>query len=470
MHAPTLAPRSPLAFPFPAPSLPAGGLGEDAAYFVPGLCLPKGLDALLPVYQRALMHGAPDARESAATGIGELVELTSPEALKPLYVKITGPLIRVMADKFPWGVKAAILRTLAIVIDSGGAALKPFQPQLQTTFVKALTDPTQAVRSRAAAALGRLMAISTRLDPLVNELAAGVAGTTGGIRESQLEALTAVFAGAGDKVTPPVRAKALETVEPLLGDAESDHVERCLAGAAVGAALRHAEPALAGEVLGRLAFAPGRDDDAGGSAVAVDPSKDGRCAAIKGALKHGAPGCAPHAPALAAHVTKAATNEHAAIRGWGARTAGYFLAATAPTAGDDATAAAYAAAAPPVLAALTKLMADPVADVRKAAIDGAKRYGKASPGHALTAGGCAALLPPLINIAARESGNMVLRTAADHALAYLSQVHAPSAGALAAACATVVPAADGAWLATYAPRMLKRLGSAHSDDDDEDAD
>ena len=34
------------------------------------------------------------------------------QALKPYFVKITGPLIRVVADKFPWAVKAAILKTL----------------------------------------------------------------------------------------------------------------------------------------------------------------------------------------------------------------------------------------------------------------------------------------------------------------------------------------------------------------------
>jgi hypothetical protein len=34
------------------------------------------------------------------------------QALKPYFVKITGPLIRVVADKFPYAVKTAILKTL----------------------------------------------------------------------------------------------------------------------------------------------------------------------------------------------------------------------------------------------------------------------------------------------------------------------------------------------------------------------
>ena len=61
--------------------------------------------------------------------------MSGAEALRPLWVKITGPLIRIAADKLPWAVKAAILQTLSQIIARGGAALRPFQPQLQTTCV-----------------------------------------------------------------------------------------------------------------------------------------------------------------------------------------------------------------------------------------------------------------------------------------------------------------------------------------------
>lgn len=52
--------------------------------------------------------------------------------------------------------------------------LKPFLPQLQTTFVKALNDPNRAVRLKAASALGQLITIHTRVDPLFTELHTGV--------------------------------------------------------------------------------------------------------------------------------------------------------------------------------------------------------------------------------------------------------------------------------------------------------
>ncbi len=54
--------------------------------------------------------------------------------------------------------------------------LKPFLPQLQTTFVKALNDPNRSVRLKAASALGKLIVIHMRVDPLFTELHSGVKG------------------------------------------------------------------------------------------------------------------------------------------------------------------------------------------------------------------------------------------------------------------------------------------------------
>ena len=116
---------------------------------LPGLCQKNGLKPLLPMFQHALLKGTPVMREHAAAGIGELICLTSPDALKPFIIKLTGPLIRIMHDRFPRGVKIAILDTLISLIDMGGARLRPFLPQLQTTFVK--VRPPSPVRSSVTA-------------------------------------------------------------------------------------------------------------------------------------------------------------------------------------------------------------------------------------------------------------------------------------------------------------------------------
>lgn len=55
-----------------------------------------------------------------------------------------------------------------------GLALKPFLPQLQTTFTKALQDSNRGVRLKAADALGKLISIHVKVDPLFTELLNGI--------------------------------------------------------------------------------------------------------------------------------------------------------------------------------------------------------------------------------------------------------------------------------------------------------
>ena len=59
-----------------------------------------------------------------------------------------GPLIRIIGDRFAWQVKAAILHTLGLLIGKAGPGLKPFVPQLQTTFLKCLSDQVTLASSR----------------------------------------------------------------------------------------------------------------------------------------------------------------------------------------------------------------------------------------------------------------------------------------------------------------------------------
>lgn len=94
--------------------------------------------------------------------------------------------------------------------------LKPFLPQLQTTFVKALSDTTFEVRDQAAVALGKLMGMHTRVDPLVTELMSGIKEATGGIRTAMLGALQRVLLSAGDKLKPEVRAKVAPPLFEML--------------------------------------------------------------------------------------------------------------------------------------------------------------------------------------------------------------------------------------------------------------
>jgi hypothetical protein len=76
------------------------------------------------------LNGPPELKETAANGLGEVIRLTSSEALKPSVVHITGPLIRILGDRFGANVKTAVLDTLACLLEKAGVLLKPFFPQV----------------------------------------------------------------------------------------------------------------------------------------------------------------------------------------------------------------------------------------------------------------------------------------------------------------------------------------------------
>ncbi|KAL5712127.1 eIF-2-alpha kinase activator GCN1 [Ranunculus cassubicifolius] len=195
---------------------------------LPGLCLPKALQPLLPVFLQGLMSGSAELREQAAQGLGELIEVTSEKALKEFVVPITGPLIRIIGDRFPWQVKSAILSTLCIMIKKGGMALKPFLPQLQTTFIKCLQDNTRTVRSTSALALGKLSALSTRVDPLVSDLLATLQASDGGVREAVLTALKGVLKHAGKSVSSASKSRVVILLKDFI-HVDDDQIRSCSA-------------------------------------------------------------------------------------------------------------------------------------------------------------------------------------------------------------------------------------------------
>ncbi|XP_020529182.1 protein ILITYHIA [Amborella trichopoda] len=211
---------------------------------IPGLCLPKALQPLLPIFLQGLISGSADLREQAAQGLGELIDVTGEKSLKEFVIPITGPLIRIIGDRFPWQVKSAILTTLVIIISKGGIALKPFLPQLQTTFIKCLQDSTRTVRSTAALALGKLSALSTRLDPLVNDLLSTLQASDGGVREAVLSALKGVFKHAGKSVSSAFRSRVHTLLKDLI-QLDDDHV-RNSAGRVLGIISQYMED---GELL-----------------------------------------------------------------------------------------------------------------------------------------------------------------------------------------------------------------------------
>ncbi|XP_062854960.1 stalled ribosome sensor GCN1 [Trichomycterus rosablanca] len=189
---------------------------------LPGFCLPKkGVTCILPVLREGVLTGSPEQKEEAARALGAVIKLTSAEALRPSVINITGPLIRILGDRFAWTVKTALLETLTLLLQKVGIALKPFLPQLQTTFLKALQDPSRAVRLRAAEALGQLVSIHAKVDPLFTEQLSAIRNAEeSGVRETMLQALRFVIQGAGAKVDPAIRKNITTTLLGMLGHDE----------------------------------------------------------------------------------------------------------------------------------------------------------------------------------------------------------------------------------------------------------
>ncbi|KAL4444093.1 hypothetical protein ABPG75_011830 [Micractinium tetrahymenae] len=242
---------------------------RGGALLVPGFCLPKALGPVLPIYLQGVLQGSSaELRELAAEGLGELVEVTGEDALKPYVVQITGPLIRIIGDRFPWQIKAAILKTLGLLISKAGAGLKPFVPQLQTTFVKCLSDPQKEVRQRAATNLGELTRMSMRADQLVSDLAIGAKTAEPSIQVAYLTALQGALLSAGDRLSADTIAKVGQALRAVIDAAGDDEEVRAAAAGATGAFARHCSPEDLRAALeaGPLAAGSGRLSERIGSA------------------------------------------------------------------------------------------------------------------------------------------------------------------------------------------------------------
>lgn len=195
-----------------------GNAGEE----LPGFALPKGPSCILPIFLQGLMYGTSDQREHSALGIADIVERTSAANLKPYVTQITGPLIRTIGERFPSDVKAAILYTLNILLTKIPVFLKPFLPQLQRTFAKALADTSnETLRNRAGKALSTLIGLQTRVDPLITELVNGARSADDeGVIASMLKALSDIVVTTGKTLGAPAKTLLLNFIEEQLENSD----------------------------------------------------------------------------------------------------------------------------------------------------------------------------------------------------------------------------------------------------------
>jgi hypothetical protein len=217
----------------------------------------------LPIYQRGILYGDASIREVAAAGLGELMNITSNKFLAgPFIIKVTGPLLRIVGDRNPSAVKIAIIKTLGLILLKGGPALRAFVPQFQTTFLKALSDPSRQVRVEAIKSLALLMPLSTRLDPLIKELVSTSLGNGAvssfdsaaglvAVQTATLEALAIVIKYGGKKAKLPTSIpSALDAGKEMLFH-EDDGI-RAGAAKVIGATCELLDASVTNEVASEL--------------------------------------------------------------------------------------------------------------------------------------------------------------------------------------------------------------------------
>lgn len=209
----------------------------------------------MPLFRESILNGLPEDKENAALMLGEIIRITSATALHESVVHITGPLIRILGDRFNADVKAAVLETLALLLNKVGGLLKQFLPQLQTTFLKALHDPSRSIRIRAGLALAELSVINMRADPLFQDVHTGVrTADEPAVRETMLHALRGVITVAGHRMSEPLALSLLGTLTSPALLAHPDDPPRAPVGGCLGALLYtlpapHLDAALTHHVL-----------------------------------------------------------------------------------------------------------------------------------------------------------------------------------------------------------------------------
>lgn len=185
---------------------------------LPGFMLPKGINAILPIFLQGLMNGTAEQRTQSALAISDIVDRAGPDALKPAVTQITGPLIRVVSERSV-DVRAAILLTLNNLLEKIPTYLKPFLPQLQRTFAKSLADPSSEIlRARAAKALGTLITLTPRIDPLITELVTGSKTPDPGVQSAMFKALYEVVSKAGANASEASRNSILALIDSDVGN------------------------------------------------------------------------------------------------------------------------------------------------------------------------------------------------------------------------------------------------------------
>lgn len=130
------------------------------------------MDDLLFLVQNGLLYS--EDKIFASTYVQKIIDNTTRPTLKTYIMKLIGPMIRILSEKFSPDIKEKILDNIKSLIVKSKEDVKGISPQLQSVFVKILADSSQPNSERCQLKAGenilRLLQYYPRSDVVVNDI------------------------------------------------------------------------------------------------------------------------------------------------------------------------------------------------------------------------------------------------------------------------------------------------------------
>ncbi len=161
---------------------------------------------------------------------------SSGQSLKSSVMGITGPLIRVLGERYNWTVKSAVLDAIYHLLDKVGVILKPFLPQLHPTFMKNLNDINRTVRLKSGYALSKLIPMNPKFDQVIAEIHNYLKNTEDAeVKETLLNTLRLCLASVGSKCQDETKRSLVTTLKSDAYVYNEDDLLRPVSCGALGA-------------------------------------------------------------------------------------------------------------------------------------------------------------------------------------------------------------------------------------------
>ena len=180
------------------------------------------MDNLLFTIQNGLLFG--EDKLLACNLVNEVINHSSRQNLKPYIMKMVGPIIRILSEKIPPQIKEKLMDNAKALITKSKEDIKGISPQLQSVFIKALTDSTvqscERFQIKAGENIIRLLQYYPRADVTANDILKSIQNKIDirlGINAIfEMEILSDVIRFYGQNLKPNTITQQFNTIKMLL--------------------------------------------------------------------------------------------------------------------------------------------------------------------------------------------------------------------------------------------------------------